>query len=316
MKPHLQRSSTKKKRQVVKVTLLVVVGGLLLSTVLPGVFNAIGSVVVYPVARVAEWVSTTDQTIPVLWRDKLAMQEEINELQQQIETGRTAVTVARLEEENDRLRAMLQATSSPLLAAGVVAGPDQLPYDLLQIDQGTQDGVVLYAPVYSNADTLIGMVSAVYRQYAIVTLFSAPRIESRGYLAGPDLLLAYSGIGGGVMRVSVPQGVVVRKGDVLYAPIIDPGVLGQVVSIETSPTDAEQFAYVIAPHNIRSLRYVTVGDNPLPPSVVESEVVDNIDRINQRLQVPLLQLATATSTATTSDSGTATTTNATSSESI
>lgn len=300
MRKHLRRTSdTKKITRLAFVVLLVV----LIGFAVPPAMRMVGSVVLYPVQIVENWLAQSSMVIPVLWRDKIAMQEYISELEQDIaELGRKDLTEQRLFQENNRLRKLLGDTETERTLAVVVGKPTELPYDLLQIDSGSRAGIEVGAPVYIGTDSVIGLVSDVYPTHAFVTLFTTPGFLATVYLTGPNVTATLEGLGGGVARVKMPQGIAMQVGDLVHVPSVQPGLYGQIAWIESEPTQPEQFGYITPEIPIQSLYQVAVG-SPVAVTTDTAELNRHIEKIRtNELVVSDLVLAssTATSTATSS----------------
>jgi hypothetical protein len=182
--------------------------------------------------------------------------------------------------------------------AVVVAKPTELPYDLLQIDRGSQSGITVGAPVYIGTDSVIGLVSDVYLTHSFVTLFTTPGFFATVYLTGPDVTATLEGLGGGVARVKMPQGIAMQIGDLVHVPSVRPGLYGQIAWIESEPTQPEQYGYITPEVPMQSLYQVAVG-SPSDVTVVTTEMNQYIEKIkSDALVVSDLVLATSTATST------------------
>ena len=305
MRKHLRRKSDSNKIARLAVIILVV---LLVGLAVPPAVRMVGSVVMYPVQLAENWLAQSSMVVPVLWRDKIAMQKHISELEQDIaELGRKDLTEQRLFQENNRLRGLLGDTDAQRTLAVVVAKPTELPYDLLQIDRGSQSGIEVGSPVYIGTDSVIGLVSDVYLTHSFVSLFTTPGFLATVYLTGPDVTATLDGLGGGVARVKMPQGIAMQIGDLVHVPSVQPGLYGQIAWIESEPTQPEQYGYITPEIPIQSLYQVAVG-SPANVSVDATELNQRIDKIKtDALLVSDLVLAssTATSTATSTEASTA-----------
>ena len=264
----LIRSRRTSDNKRIKQLLLVVVSLLVVAFVVPSVVRFVAGVVLYPVIQIENWFATSNQVLPTLWRDKIELQTEINSLKQEIaSSGREDLTQQRLFAENNRLRALLGATTSSRVAAAVVGRPTELPYDLIQIDQGYVAGIEVGAPVFIGRDTVIGIVSTVQRTSAFVTLFTTPDFQSTVFLSDANVVAILEGLGGGVARVRVPQGIPLRINDLVHIPSIQPGVYGRIAWVENEPTQPEQYGYITPEIPITSLYMVSVGE----PSVISDD---------------------------------------------
>jgi hypothetical protein len=165
--------------------------------------------------------------------------------------------------ENEELRTLLGDTEEERILGGVIARPPSTPYDLLVIDRGSQQGVKEGAIVYHVDQHAIGVVSRVYETMSFVTLFSSSGMETTVYLYGPDVFAYAYGEGGGVIRISLPQGIEVHEGDSVVLPSLHMGDLGIVEHVVSLPTQPEQNAYLTFPVPIQSIRSVAVSKEPM-----------------------------------------------------
>jgi cell shape-determining protein MreC len=301
----LIRSRRTSDNQKIKRLLLVVFGLFALALIVPAAVRFAAGIVLYPVIQVENWFAESNQILPALWRDKIVMQEQIDQLEQDLAlSGKLDLTKQRLSDENNRLRSLLGATSSPRILAAVVGRPNELPYDLIQIDQGSQAGIESGSPVYIGVDTVIGLVSAVQRNTAFVTLFTTPDFFATVYLSGPNVTALLEGLGGGVARVRVPQGIPIRVGDLVHVPSVQPGVYGTIAWVESEPTQPEQFGYITPEIPIGSLFQVAVAK----PNVITTDPKEvqryMLEVQKQQLVIPEMTPATTTATSTAPTSST------------
>jgi cell shape-determining protein MreC len=230
------------------------------------IIGAVSSVVFTPFYLVHHYIETSSATVPTFFRERAQLLSQIEELERTVATQEGSNTVsAYITEENKELRELLQASSSPHIVAGVIGRPPHTPYDTLVIDRGTEDGIVEHAPVYYGKGMGLGYIRKAFAHNALVTLFSSPNVESTVYVFGPNLFTTAYGEGGGVLRLSVPQGITIEKGNVVVLPSLDTGVLGIIDDIQSIPTEPEQHAYVTLDVPLQSIRLVRVGVSPISP---------------------------------------------------
>ena len=290
-----------KRRTIVRVffvALLFIGIGLLL----PKAFMLAGRIVLYPVQVTQHWYQQSTARFPMFLKDRNDLIRQIEALKSKLAAAEGSdVTQQRLSEENLWLRDLLAVDGRERIAAAVIARPNELPYDLLQIDRGEEDGIKIGAPVYVGSDNVIGIVSQLAPHYGFVRLFSTPGFKTTAYISGANVIATLEGYGGGVARVSVPQGISLTVGDLVHVPSIDPGVFGRIDYIENRPSQPEQYGYVTLRKPIGSINYVAVGKEPLTP--VAPEVLE--DRIAQTIIEALhfdgskLSIASTTVTGTT-----------------
>lgn len=243
-----------------------------------------------PFYMVRHYIESSSATIPVFIRSRLELLDDIRALELEIETqkGKDAAFLF-ITEENAELRSLLNASSSPRIVAGVISRPPQTPYDTLIIDQGTDDGIVEDAPVYYGAGRAIGYIHHAFTKTALVTLFSSPGVETTVYIYGPNMFTTAYGEGGGVIRLSVPQGIVLEKGNTVILPSLDTGTLGVVDDIQSIATEPEQHAYVTFGSSLQSVRLVSVGTSPIHATTY-TEALKRVHEVKNalfKINVPL-----------------------------
>jgi cell shape-determining protein MreC len=245
MRGNYRRTSTKRWRVGFFVTAVVLFIGLIFPQLMAGV----SFIVLYPFHTVSVWYKNSESILPKYLRSRVELAAEIDSLQAKIanQTG-TQLSVSRLIEENKQLRALTElGTTTDRVSAKVISQPSRLSYDLLQIDKGSNNGIEIGAPVYVGIDTVIGVVVHTSPAYSFVELVTTPGFLSTAYIVGPNIFAPLEGVGGGVARVKVPQGITLTEGNLVLLPSAANGVYGEIVSIENLPTQPEQFGYVVPP---------------------------------------------------------------------
>lgn len=247
-----------------KKYLLWIVGAIFVLVFAKDVVSSITSSFTTTLFVVRHYVMTSSGTIPVFIRSRVELLNHIQELEQQIASQKgIESTLGFVTEENEELRGLLGGTTTPRIVAGVIARPPYTPYDTVVIDRGSEEGIVLNAPVYLVGGNALGYVQSVFPHSAFITLFSSPGVEATVYVFGPDIFTTAHGEGGGVIRLSVPQGIVIEKGVPVVLPSLDSGVLGLVSEIQSISTEPEQHAYVTFNTPLQSIRLVSVGRYPV-----------------------------------------------------
>lgn len=265
-----------------KHVLWVVVAFLVLFLV-KDLFGSITAPLTMPFYAVRHYLETSSEAVPVFLRDRLTLLTHIRELEERLSTQHdTEASLAFLTIENKELRGLLEATTTPRILAGVIARPPHTPYDSIIIDRGSEDGILENAPVYLGGESAIGYVRTVFSTTALVVLFSSPGVESTVFVFGPNLFTTAYGEGGGIIRLSIPQGIEAREGDVVILPSLDTGVVGTIHDLVSNPTEPEQKAYVSPDVSLQSLRLVSVGTTPVRPASFE-EAIDVVHKEEQRL---------------------------------
>lgn len=299
MRVRSRRSSRQQRNfRLVVASLTVVVVGMLL----PSVISGISTVVMAPVHAVNSWLENSSSLVPTFFRDRRSLEEEIKDLKSRLAvSSRIDLTQDRLWEENNRLRSLLGIAGEERIAAAVIARPNELPYDLLEIDRGSDSGIEVGSPVFIGKDAVIGLVVHVTPKYSFVELVTTPGFEASAFISGPNVVVTMEGMGGGVARVRVPQGVPLRVNDLVYLPSIEPGVFGRISYVENLPTQPEQYGYISPDIPLSGIYQVAVGKQSQIAQSTE-EIEENIRTLIKKsllvkdVSVGLISPSTPTST--------------------
>lgn len=270
-------------------SILRIIGAIVISVclilLLRGVIGPVLSGAAMNVLGIRNYFQTSSAALPVYIRDRNELHAVINGLSEEVaaQSGNRS-TIARLSRENEELRALMGNSDEERILAGVIARPPAVPYDLLVIDQGSDHGITEGALVYHEDNHVIGTISRVYGQSALVTLFSSAGAETTVFIYGPDIFAYAYGEGGGVIRISVPQGVQLTEGDPVVLASLNTGDMGVIERIVSLSTQPEQNAYFTYPVPIQSMHRVLVAKNVEEPKTFE-ELVPNIELIRERFRV-------------------------------
>jgi cell shape-determining protein MreC len=289
--------------------------GALMYIVVPKLVQGVTALVWFPLDTFRVWVAESGSSLPQYLRDRTALLGELEALKIKIATEQgTDNTIKKLQVENDELRELAGAVPEARVLARVIGRPGTLPYDIVMLDRGRAHGIVENTPVFLGADQVIGFVSKVQETTSFVTLVTTSGFTSTAYVIGPNIYTFAEGMGSGILRVRVPQGIMLRTGDMVLLPAIDSGVYGLVSYIETSATQPEQYGFVTTNIPTQSLYYVSVGKEPIVPhSFAEAEaLVTSAKQTLFTVDVPLNMLVTPETSSSSIASSTATTTSSTS----
>ncbi len=276
-------SSNKAKGNEVRSYLMWVLCALCVVIFAKDFLNALTSSVTTTLYSIRHYVMESGDTIPVFIRSRSELMKQIEELKQRVAAqGGRETTLAYIMKENDELRSLLGVEVSPRIAASVIARPPYTPYDTVVLDRGSEDGIVLNAPVFQEGGNAFGYVHVVYPHASFVTLFSSPGVETTVYIFESNLFTTAYGEGGGVVRLSIPQGISIEKGAPVALPSLDGGVLGRIAEIQSIPTEPEQHAYVTFDVPLQSVRLVSVGKSAVVPVTFE-EAEKNISATHEKL---------------------------------
>jgi hypothetical protein len=246
-----------------------------IARIVPPLVTTVVATVLTPVHQLQVWLREGHGTLPYWWRDRAALVAEVQQLERALhEAERNAGTLGLLQLENRELRSLLGDAADTRILAGVITTEGALPYDILQLDRGAVDGIVVGAPVFVGAHAVLGLVTQVTATYSIVQPFSAPNFLTTVYLPATRSFATMEGVGGGVARVRVPQGVRLQVGDSVRVPGSMAGQYGQITHVVNEPNQPEQFGYVSPRRPLRSLAVVAVGVSPVvAPTTLDLEAL-------------------------------------------
>lgn len=145
------------------------------------------------------------------------------------------------------------------IAAAVLTRPPQVPYDVILVDAGIDDGVSIDASVTLPEGPILGKVSEVYASNAKVTLFSSSGMETNAVLERHNVPIVLLGMGGGNFKINLPRMTEVKVGDRILSPNLVPRLLAIVREINFKPTDSFQEVLAESPVNIFGLRLVLIS---------------------------------------------------------
>jgi cell shape-determining protein MreC len=254
---------TSQNKRIIRIAVTTLVCIVLLALV-PKVLHVVFSVVVAPVNIVKTWAAESGRSLPLYLRNRTELVDEIHGLRQELATvGGDIFTLNTLVKENRNLRSLMGDDGEVRVLAGVIGRPGTLPYDTLMIDRGTDNGVLTGAPVYIGQNTVIGIVKYATNNSAVVELATTAGFEATVYIMGPDIYTNAVGMGGGQLRVGVPQGIELSEGDLVVLPSVTSGVYGEISVVQSEASRPEQYGFV-SPHTpLSSIRLVSVGTTPI-----------------------------------------------------
>jgi cell shape-determining protein MreC len=305
---HTSRANTLKKIALVGAVALV------LFFLVPKLVASITSLVLTPVHALQTWISKSSDSFPQFFRERATLISQLDALTatQSARSG-DKLTVDLLSKENVELRALLGDDGEQRIVAGVIGRPHTVPYDVLVLDRGSDDGVVEGAPVFIGDDAVIGIVSQTFSKSSIVELITTPGFTVSVYILGPNIYTNAIGIGGGQLKVGVPQGIKLAPGDLVILPGVDAGIYGAISTVQSIATEPEQYGYVSPEVPLAGLRLVSIGSIPLKPVTFEEAQKIVSESKQQAFQVPvpvdvLVTTEIASSTASSTPNATTSTT--------
>jgi len=203
-----------------------------------------------PLMRASDAAARASHSFFSQFSDRVALTERNEQLSAQNES---------LAAENARLVQKIGSLGVPPatgIMADVAARPPVSPYDTLLLGSGEKDGVMLHMEAFAPSGAPLGVVSSVLSDFSQVTLFSAPGVETHGWLGQSSLPVILTGAGGGALTASVSRSARVSEGDRVFVP--GPGQLpiGTVIRVESDDLSPSVTLRIAASTNLFGLSSV------------------------------------------------------------
>lgn len=256
---------TSRDKKIKKIVLVGVIA-LVLLLLVPKVVATAASMVMTPIHLVSNWFALSSDSFPKFIRDRRTLIDELNTLKstQSAQSG-DRLTAQLLADENEELRRLLGEEGQTRIVAGVIGRPNKMPYDVLVLDKGANDGILEGAPVFIGDNAVVGIIKSTFAKSSVVELITTPGFTVSVFIIGPNIYTNAQGIGGGQLRVGVPQGIKIEVGNLVVLPGVDSGIYGAVSHVQSIPTQPQQYGFVSPQVPLAGLRLVSVGDSPLEP---------------------------------------------------
>lgn len=232
-----------------------------------GIFRSLATVsqfVFKPVLVVGRGVGEKFQGGGGFFSSKNSLLKENEQLKQKLAEIQAQVSnYDAVSRDNSTLKEILfrKNENVPMVLAGILAKPNQSPYDTLIIDAGSNQNISLGALVFADGSVPVGKVEEVYTKTSKVTLFSSPGQKTEvlvNVAEEQNITMALVGRGGGNFEMTLPRDLSLPKDKEVVLQGITPYVVAKVVTIISDPRDAFQKALLVSPVNISELKFVEV----------------------------------------------------------
>jgi cell shape-determining protein MreC len=189
-----------------------------------------------------------------------ALLEENMELKEKLSSIETELAfLSKDKGEVDTLLELLgRRRDSSAILATVLIHPPQTPYDIIVIDVGSKESIILGSEVSLPEGPVLGIISEVFSSTAKVELFSTSGEETNAILERGGVPVTLVGLGGGNFRLDLPRDKEVEEGDRILSADVFSRLLAVVENISVSSTDSFKKVLAKSPANIFSLRFVFV----------------------------------------------------------
>jgi cell shape-determining protein MreC len=213
-----------------------------------------------PFLSYTDTVSTWVSSVRALLARSVEQAKQLTALQEErsvlvVKNEELAARVATLE----RLSGISHREAGPALSAPVLVRPPESPYDVLIVGAGTAQGVTVQmvafgiVTVASSTEIVpLGLVSETTDTTARVVLFSAPRVETLGWVGSTHTPVTLIGTGGGTFFAAVPREASPSVGESVFVPgsTVPIGVVARVESDPAAPSATIRITPLVNPFSI------------------------------------------------------------------
>lgn len=246
-------------------TILWIAGALLL-LFFSDIFSWVASYVIAPVSRVGTWIGASSPS-PAIPRRELELRLVELEKQNQDLAARS-VRVQALEQDYRVLQdtiGFVERQSYRAVYARVISRSFDVSHRTVLLDRGSDDGVMVGAPVVLSGGVLLGKISDVSSQRSVLRLLSDPtsRVGARLLSLSRTVGLVQGTSGAQLLMDYVPHELTVVGGDVVSTSGLEAGVpsgllIGTVHTVIADPNKPFQQVYVEPFQDEEGLRMVSI----------------------------------------------------------
>lgn len=161
--------------------------------------------------------------------------------------------------ENLELKTLLgRENQNQYILVSVVARPPQLPYDILIVDAGSEQGIKKGANVSAYSHMLLGYAEDVFDKTAKIKLISFPGTETNVYLENSKISAVAVGMGNGNMEIKLPASLDIKEGDIILSAGTFPFILGTAEKKEIDESEGAQKIFFRLPVNLQEIKYLLI----------------------------------------------------------
>ena len=223
-------------------------------------FDAIVIAVVSPVWKVDNAITRSLKNGITFFNSQKALTEENIMLKEKLSSLQIEIlSLSNDKSQKDILLELLgRRQNSEMLIATVLTRPPQTPYDVIIIDVGSDNSLVIGSEVFLPEGPVIGSVSEVFSKKARVELFSSANKETNAILERNNIPVTLVGAGAGNFKLILPRNIAVESGDRILSTDISLHLMAVVGEISIRSTDSFKEVLAKSPENIFAIRFVFV----------------------------------------------------------
>lgn len=223
-------------------------------------FAKIVYTIVNPVLRGVDTTISTILSIPEHFRSVSSLNERIVMLENENQALRNDQALNNvIKSQYEKVVGLSDRPSTTRsTVASVTSKPPHTPYDIITLDAGRRDGVLVGDDIIVN-NIVIGSIIEVRESLSRGKLLSSPDSVFVARLGQQDIEV--HGQGGGRYFAAVSKATTVYVGDVIVSPQRTSSIVGFVEYIDADPGDTFQNVYFNIPVIFESLQFVVIQEN-------------------------------------------------------
>lgn len=163
------------------------------------------------------------------------------------------------QDENKRLKEVLgRKQNEKLILSQILSKPNRSPYDILIIDVGQNDGVLVGQKVLAKGLVPIGTIAEVGNKNSKVKMYSTPGTETEAVFESSGIDITLKGTGSGGFEITIPKDVLVHTGQAILSKEIYSHTIALVSGVASTERDSYKKVLAKSPINIQELSWVQV----------------------------------------------------------
>ncbi|MEK7135077.1 MAG: rod shape-determining protein MreC [Patescibacteria group bacterium] len=204
-------------------------------------------------SRSLSTMGTFFKTRGTLIHENAALKERLASLELEL----SAFSLSR--SENERLLELLGRQSEVGgVAATVLTHPPQSPYDLLVVDAGEKEALLVGAKAFLPEGPEVGVITQVSPNFSRVKLLSTSGEKTQAVLERHQVAVTLEGVGGGNFKIVLPREAQVEVGDRVLSADLQSSLLAVVEEVSLEATDSFKEVLARSPANIFTIRFLII----------------------------------------------------------
>ncbi len=209
-------------------------------------------------------VGLKGQSVPKVFagylKSKNKLQNENVELRNKLDEANLQILSTTIyKDENKKLKEILgRKEHANMVLAEILSKPNKSPYDIIVIDVGNVDGIVVGQMVIAKGSVPIGEIVEVGKKNSKAKLYSTPGTITEALFEGNQIDLDLKGTGSGGFEITIPKDVEVHVGQAILSKQVYSRIIALISGVVSTEHDSYKKVLAKSPINIQELSWVQV----------------------------------------------------------